>query len=222
MLTLKFSSSLAPVVAIAFIHFATGHAALAQHTADPDRRAADTEAQMTDDERFEMIYSVMGASAVVNPHRDPRIPPDVPMSAGYAKGVARLGVPAQLQTDASMGVTNPGYRPDDPGATAFPSSILVGSSFNPVLARRVGEAIAGRCFAGPHRTLGSVPAMKAIITGRAHVPALVRSTGATTMRSGTGKSSTGVPASACDMNAVQIGTATREPVSSRPRLRGRS
>ena len=63
------------------------------------------------------------------------------MSAGYAQGVPRLGVPAQLQTDASMGVTNPGYRPDDKGATAFPSEILVGSSFNPSLARRVGEAI---------------------------------------------------------------------------------
>ena len=47
-----------------------------------------------------------------------------------------------MQTDASMGVTNPGYRPDDKGATAFPSEILVGSSFNPSLARRVGEAIA--------------------------------------------------------------------------------
>ncbi len=30
-----------------------------------------------------------------------------------------------------MGVTNPGYRPDDKGATAFPASIVVGSSFNP-------------------------------------------------------------------------------------------
>ncbi|HEY8518660.1 MAG TPA: beta-glucosidase [Gammaproteobacteria bacterium] len=97
---------------------------------------------MTDDERFDMIYSVMGATAVVNPRRDPRIPPDVPMSAGYAKGVARLGVPAQLQTDASMGVTNPGYRPDDEGATAFPSEILVGSTFDPAVARSIGAAIA--------------------------------------------------------------------------------
>ena len=60
------------------------------------------------------------------------------MSAGYVKGVPRLGVPAQLQSDASMGITNPGYRPDDKGATAFPSAILVGSSFNPSVARRYG------------------------------------------------------------------------------------
>src|SRR5262249_34742352 len=41
----------------------------------------------------------------------------------------------------SMGVTNPGYRPDDPGATAFPASILIGASFNPKLARDGGAAI---------------------------------------------------------------------------------
>src|SRR5690606_5850303 len=87
-------------------------------------------------------YSLMGAAAVIGMKPDPRIPQGVPMSAGYARGVPRLGVPAQLQTDASMGVTKPGYRPDDKGATAFPSEILVGSSFNPSLARRVGEAIA--------------------------------------------------------------------------------
>jgi beta-glucosidase len=40
-----------------------------------------------------------------------------------------------------MGVTNPGYRPHDKGATAFPASILVGSSFNPRLAREGGVAI---------------------------------------------------------------------------------
>src|SRR5262249_21667767 len=40
-----------------------------------------------------------------------------------------------------MGITNPGYRPDDKGATAFPASIVVGSSFNPKLARDGGMAI---------------------------------------------------------------------------------
>src|SRR5690606_17137646 len=142
MLARRSSSALAQVVAIALVHTVLKHAALAQEADDPYSRAVATEAQMTDDERFDMIYSVMGATTVVNPRRDPRIPPDVPMSAGYAKGVARLGVPAQLQTDASMGVTNPGYRPDDEGATAFPAEILVGASFNPEIARDIGAAIA--------------------------------------------------------------------------------
>lgn len=74
--------------------------------------------------------------------RDPRIPEDVTnMSAGYTPGVPRLGIPAIQSSDASMGVTNPGYRPDDEGATAFPAVIAMGSTFNPALVRQVGEAI---------------------------------------------------------------------------------
>lgn len=86
---------------------------------------------------------------------------------------------------------------------------------------RIG-ADGGAYFAGPQVTFGSVPATKAIITGRTQPPPAFKSTGTTTILSGTGKSMAAVPASASDMNAVQMGTATREPVSSRPRLRGRS
>jgi beta-glucosidase len=109
---------------------------------DADARARETEARMTDEERFGMVYSILGAVTSLGIKPDPRLPEGIPMSAGYARGVPRLGVPAQLQTDASMGVTNPGYRPDDKGATAYPSSILVGASFNPSIARKVGAAIA--------------------------------------------------------------------------------
>jgi beta-glucosidase len=108
-----------------------------------DARARDTEQKMTDDERFSLIVSVMGVVSLIGVPRDPRIPADVTsMSAGYTPGIPRLAIPALQSTDASMGVTNPGYRPDDKGATAFPSEILVGSSFNPSMARRIGEAIA--------------------------------------------------------------------------------
>jgi len=85
----------------------------------PDERARVTEQQMTDDERFAMIISVLGATGGVTKERDKRIPEDVAMSAGYMPGVPRLGVPALRSSDANMGITNPGYRPDDPGATAF-------------------------------------------------------------------------------------------------------
>jgi beta-glucosidase len=56
--------------------------------------------------------------------------------------VPRLGVPALLSSDASIGVTNPGFRPDDKGATIMPALILSGASFNPKLAREGGAAIA--------------------------------------------------------------------------------
>ena len=106
-----------------------------------DERARETEAQMTDEERFSLLVSVMGTNDVVV-DRDERIPEGVPMSAGYVPGVERLGVPALLMSDASLGVTNPGYRPGDT-ATALPAGIALGASFNPALARSSG-AMVGR------------------------------------------------------------------------------
>src|SRR5215472_10250068 len=109
---------------------------------DADARARQVEEQMTDDERFSLVISLVGAVPPVGVPRDKRIPDEVTnMSAGYTPGVPRLGIPAIQASDASMGVTNPGYRPDDKGATTFPASILVGSSFNPRLARDGGAAI---------------------------------------------------------------------------------
>jgi beta-glucosidase len=107
----------------------------------PDERARETEAQMTDEERFSLLVSVMGTNDVVR-ERDARIPEDVPMSAGYVPGVERLGVPPLLMSDASLGVTNPGYRPGDT-ATALPAGIALGASFNPALAR-ISGAMVGR------------------------------------------------------------------------------
>jgi beta-glucosidase len=106
-----------------------------------DERARETEAQMTDEERFSLLVSVMGTNGVVG-DRDERIPEGVPMSAGYVPGVERLGVPPLLMSDASLGVTNPGYRPGDT-ATALPAGIALGASFNPALARSSG-AMVGR------------------------------------------------------------------------------
>src|SRR6185437_3640932 len=71
---------------------------------------------------------------------DERIPPDVPMCAGYVSGVPRLGVPALLMSDAGLGVTNPGYRPGDT-ATALPAGLALAASFDPELAYAAGEAI---------------------------------------------------------------------------------
>ena len=109
---------------------------------DADVRARRVEEQMTDDERFSLLISLVGAVPAVGVPRDKRIPDEVTnMSAGYTPGLPRLGIPAIQASDASMGVTNPGYRPDDKGATAFPASILIGSSFNPRLAREGGAAV---------------------------------------------------------------------------------
>ena len=107
---------------------------------DPaDVRAHEVESQMTDDERFSLLVGVMGAGELW-PLRDERIPPGVPMSAGYVPGIPRLGVPALLMSDAGLGVTNPGYRAGDT-ATALPSGQALAASFNPSLARMSGDMI---------------------------------------------------------------------------------
>ena len=106
---------------------------------DADLRARETEMSMTDDERFSLLVGVMGAGESW-PLADERIPPGVPMSAGYVPGIPRLGVPALQMSDAGLGVTNPGYRPGDT-ATALPSTLALAGSFNPALARAAGEAI---------------------------------------------------------------------------------
>src|SRR5512147_473353 len=81
----------------------------------------------------------MGSNDML-PIRDARIPDGVPMSTGYVAGVPRLGIPALLMSDASLGVTNPGYRPGDT-ATALPAALALGASFNPDLARLAGEVV---------------------------------------------------------------------------------
>jgi beta-glucosidase len=105
-----------------------------------DARARETEAKMTDDERLDMIYSLMRVVFTTG-KIEPRIPAEVPQMAGWVKGVTRLGVPDLLQTDAGLGIGNPsGGRPGDT-ATAFPAGLLIASTFNPALARRGGEIL---------------------------------------------------------------------------------
>src|SRR5262245_63053249 len=107
-----------------------------------DARAREVEQQMTDDERFSLIVSAMGQLRQLVPVRDERIPEGTPMSAGYTPGVPRLGVSALRMSDASMGVINPGFvNREGDTATALPASILLGSSFNPAIARAGGEML---------------------------------------------------------------------------------
>ncbi len=109
----------------------------------PDERARLTEEQMTDEERFSLVSSLMVHVFRPSspPEHDPRVPPDVPNVAGWVPGIPRLGVPALLITDAGLGVTNPlGLRPGDT-ATALPAGLALGATFNPSLARAAGTVV---------------------------------------------------------------------------------
>jgi len=90
---------------------------------------------MTDDERFSMLYSLM-VRVFGRTEREPRVPPDLPIVAGYTQGVPRLGVPALKMADASLGLRHT----NGPGdvATAFPAGLALGATFNRALARSIG------------------------------------------------------------------------------------
>ncbi|MEA2147606.1 MAG: beta-glucosidase, partial [Solirubrobacteraceae bacterium] len=111
----------------------------AQSDTEADVRARRVEAQLTDDERFSLLASVMGGSELF-PFHDERFPADVPRSAGYVPGIPRLGVPALRMSDASLGVTNPGYRPGDT-ATALPAGLALAATFLPAMARSAGAVV---------------------------------------------------------------------------------
>ncbi len=120
------------------------HAPWMNTSLSPDQRAALIEAQMTQAEKLTMVDGWFGKDATINPHYPPP-PPAIraalPDSAGYIPGIPRLGIPAQLETDASLGVANGRHmRPGDT-ATALPASILTASSWDPKIAYDVGAVV---------------------------------------------------------------------------------
>ncbi|MCP3733471.1 glycoside hydrolase family 3 C-terminal domain-containing protein [Sphingomonas sp. RP10(2022)] len=113
---------------------------LAQAT-DPDARAAAIERQMTDAERVTLTHGIMAI-----PFGDTKVPTGVLLGAGRVEGIPRLGVPALTETDASLGVAYIGGLRGD-GATALPSGLAMGATWDPALLRRGGATIAGEAQA---------------------------------------------------------------------------
>ena len=103
----------------------------------PDERARLVEREMTVDERVAMLHGPMALSF-------PKPPPaEAVGGAGYVPGVVRLGVPALQETDASLGVTNPGDIRAGDGGTPLPSGMAIASTFDPDVAFQ-GGAMVGR------------------------------------------------------------------------------
>ncbi|HEX7983304.1 MAG TPA: glycoside hydrolase family 3 C-terminal domain-containing protein [Duganella sp.] len=111
--------------------------AMAQSASASDAWADSILKQLTLDERLDLVRGQ-------NPFTfKPKLPTEVPRGAGYVKGVPRLGVPALVESDASVGVANMvgGLRAGDV-ATALPSTVLLASTWDPALVER-GSAMIG-------------------------------------------------------------------------------
>ena len=91
---------------------------------------------MTEQEKLSLVHGVIAAPWGGKPK-----PAGSIGSAGYVAGVPRLGIPALQETDAELGVANPGdVRPGDT-ATAMPSDLALASTWDPELARLQGQSV---------------------------------------------------------------------------------
>jgi len=128
-----------PTVSLLLV--ASVHADTRAPATDPDARADRTLAQMTADERVQLLH---GQMAVAFLNLTP--PPAAIRGAGYVGGIPRLGIPDLAESDASLGVAYAfGQRHD--GATALPSGMALGSTWNPQLQREAGAMIAREAHA---------------------------------------------------------------------------
>lgn len=105
---------------------------------DADTRADLAVKAMTQDEKLTVIFGFFGADMG---DKYKRVPEALPGSAGYVPGIARLGIPAQFQTDAGVGVATQGGEPNKRERTALPSGIATTATWNPALAQAGGAMI---------------------------------------------------------------------------------
>jgi beta-glucosidase len=100
------------------------------------RRAQMALDQMTEEEKLSLVHGAIAAPWGGKPK-----PAGSIGSAGYVAGIPRLGIPALQETDAELGVANPGdVRPGDT-ATAMPSDLALAATWDPGLARLQGESV---------------------------------------------------------------------------------
>ena len=102
--------------------------------ADPAIRAAAIVRTMTRAEKLQYVHGYFP------PYQKPR-PPEMADAAGHVPGIARLGIPALRESDASLGVANNVEQRRGDTATALPGTLALAATFDPALARSAGAMI---------------------------------------------------------------------------------
>src|SRR6202008_2978731 len=92
--------------------------------------------RMTQQEKLSLVHGGLGAPWGHQPK-----PAGAIGSPRYVPGVPRLGIPSLQETDAELGVANPGNIRRGDTATAMPSDLALASTWDLPLARRQGEAV---------------------------------------------------------------------------------
>ncbi len=109
----------------------------------PDKRADMLVAHMNRQQKLQLVRSYYGAPGGPKGKAQPR---GAHGSAGYVPGIPSLGIPAQQESDAGMGVANPNNaRPGD-GAVSLPSGLASAATWNPAAERKGGAMIGGEAW----------------------------------------------------------------------------
>lgn len=112
-------------------------AARSAETAAVDARADALVAQLTREEKLQLIHGYFPPFA----DRTPGAPAGMIPSAGHVPGVPRLGIPILRESDASLGVANQVEQRVGDVATALPSSLATAATFDPEIAFAGGAMI---------------------------------------------------------------------------------
>ncbi len=144
-----------PVAAFAQMAPASGRPWM-DATQSTEARVASLLAAMTPEEKLTLIF---GQFATDFPPKQFTAPSGAREgSAGYIPGIPRLGIPAQWQADAGIGVASQGGAKRKRERTALPSGLATAATWNPDLARRGGAMIGAEAHASGFNVLlgGSV------------------------------------------------------------------
>ncbi len=117
----------------------------------PDARAKAILARMTEDEKLTLVFGLFGTDFS---SKDYKAPAEAHQgSAGYIPGIPRLGIPAQWQTDAGVGVATQGGAVNKRGRTSLPSGIATAATWDPALAFKGGAMIGAEARASGFNVL---------------------------------------------------------------------
>jgi len=105
----------------------------------PDRRAALVVAKMTTDEKLKLVFGYFSSTFTPKNYVGPKEGRDG--AAGYVPGIPRLGIPAQHQTDAGIGVATQGAAKKIRERTALPSGLATTATWDPDVGYAGGRMI---------------------------------------------------------------------------------
>ncbi|MDG2536012.1 glycoside hydrolase family 3 C-terminal domain-containing protein [Sphingomonas sp. HITSZ_GF] len=132
-----------------------------------DERVQMLLAQMTEDEKLTLVFGYFGTDFA--PKNGYKAPAEArPGSAGYIPAIPRLGIPAQWQTDAGVGVATQGGAARKRERTALPSGLATTASWDVTLAHAGGAMIGAEARASGFNVMlaGGVNLMREPRNGR--------------------------------------------------------